>query len=139
MARGKGSDYNDDFKRKAVEAYLAGESAVSIADRMGCSRSAIENWSRLLKWSKPGNGPKVGFGDPPPPASLPEEDHWPEVPPALPPVDPTPVDNIISVMSTLKADIKRVEERITTLSAEMEGIEKLLPKMKAALAALEGA
>lgn len=142
--------YSDKVKAEAVTAWLGGrETASQIARRVGCSDEAIYLWAKEPKFARKGpqgaarrdrsamtnvrNAYRVA-NEPPPtppePVPLPTFEADSDIAKA------TALD-IAGFAPSLETSILRMEARLAFLRSEVEALEKLLPRLKAALSALQ--
>ena len=122
---GERSGLSDKEKASAVAEYIAKGRPKELAKRLGVAPQTIYTWARDPRFAATttkGNGAAL-------PVSHSLEPH------PLPPA-PETVAPIESVGSVLKSEIDRMEAKLTFLRSETEQIAQLLPRYKAALAAL---
>ncbi len=128
--------FTDEQKAEAVGSYISGnKTAAEVAEQIGCAKVSIYEWAKQLKLRARA---KRATLRPPAEGALPKPFALPDHPQLV--TEETGADvpaNVESIMNTLVAEVGRKEARLSQLRAEVDGIEKELPRLKAALAALQ--
>ncbi len=141
--------YTDKVKAEAVKAYLGAKETVSqIAARIGCSDEAIRLWAKEPRFArKAPKARRIATSDDVGKmyaAALRDEGLIAPEPSPVPSALTFDADmataaalDIAGFAPSLETTIQHMEARLAVLRAEMGEIEKQLPRLKAALSALQ--